>query len=319
MNDVSTLESFLAVNGIQNFKSDKDFELLEDLYLEDYEWYQYYYLDCWVRKYTHDSEFKFQITDKYDTPGFLSDKFDYETSTLEEINKELENITPIQQLYLRINKWLEDFSRPESEINSESNTKYSFNTKTIGKLIEEYSDFQNIFKHLNLEYPTKDKLEELKNQVLKQEQIIQGKNLIEDLGYEYMANDKFKPFGSFIAQLQDVIYSEKFKRMDYMIETSREVCFNGFSVNLSFHGDNYGSGNKYITIYSPPSTKSSCVHHEKSTPKYIQDVKNIMEYFKLDVSLIKDFNELFLEMIGATHDAEAYLSTESLEWRFKIN
>lgn len=318
MNDVSTLESFLAVNGIQNFKSDKDFELLEDLYLEVYEWDQYYYLDCWVRKYTHDSEFKFQIIDKDDTPGFLSDKFDYETSTLEEINKELENITPIQQLYLRINKWLEDFSRPEFVINSESNTKYSFNTKTIGKLIEGYSDFQKVFQHLNLEYPTKDTLDKLKNQVLKQEQIIQGKDLIEDLGYEYMGNDKFKPFGSFIAQLQDVSYSENFEQLDYMIETSREVCFNGFSVNLSFHGDDEGSGNKYITIYSP-NGKSSCVNHTKATPEYIQDVKTIMKYFKLNVSLLHDFNELFLEMIGAKDVAEDYLSKESLEWKFKIN
>ncbi len=52
-----------------------------------------------------------------------------------------------------------------------------------------------------------------------------------------MCNVKFRPFGSFIAQLQDVSYSEKIEQMDYMIKTSRKVCFNGFTVNPSFEGD----------------------------------------------------------------------------------
>lgn len=38
MNDISTLESFLATHGIQNFMSHKDFELIKELYLEDYDW-----------------------------------------------------------------------------------------------------------------------------------------------------------------------------------------------------------------------------------------------------------------------------------------
>lgn len=315
MNDIKTLESFLATNGINNFSLHKDFKLIEEICLEDYEWDEYYYLDCWARKYIHDPEFKFQITDKDDTPDFLCDKFDYKTSTIEEINSSLENITPIQQLYLRINKWLEDFTRPNY---MSIKSKYDIDIKTLAKLIEEYSKFNKVFQHLKLEFPTESTLKDLQNQVLKQNQIKQGLSLIEDLGYEYMSKNKFKPFGSFIAQLKDVSYSEDFKQMDYMVETSREVCFNGFSVDLSFHGDDEGSGDKYITIYSP-NKKSSCKHHTTATPEYIQDVKRIMEYFKLDVSLIKDFNDFFLGMIGAQGEAGDYLSKESLEYRFKIN
>ncbi len=330
MDQVSTLENFLSVHGIQNFKSNKDFELIEDMCLESYEWEQYYYLDCWARKYTHDPDFKYQITDMEQIPPFItqeyytdfwSDKYKNDSKykykntqiDIQGVNKILENITPIQQLYLRIENWIETYSGgPEISYN-----EYPFDTNTIEKLIDSHTKFQKIFQHLNLEFPTKDTLDKLKNQVLEQDKIAQGSGLIEDLGYEYMSKTKFRPFGSFIAQLQDVSYSENFERMDYMVETSRKVCFNGFTVNLSFNGDDEGSGNKYIRI-DLPSGKSSYIFHTEATPEYIQDIKSIMEYFKLDISLIQDFNDLFLEMIGAQEVAKRYLSKKSLELRFKI-